>query len=63
MKTIIRPNVEVLKWARESIGYTLKDVAEKLRKTSKKITEQTIIDFEKGSAFPTYSQYFFISSQ
>ena len=56
MKNIIRPNVEVLKWARESAGYTVQDVAEKLRKKSKKITEQTVIDFEKGSAFPTYSQ-------
>ena len=56
MKNVIQPNVEVLKWARKSAGYTIQDVAEKLRKKSKKITKQTVIDFEKGSAFPTYSQ-------
>ena len=56
MKNIVQPNVKVLKWARESAGYTIHDVAEKLKKKSKKITKQTVIDFEKGSAFPTYSQ-------
>ena len=56
MKNIVQPNITVLKWARESAGYTVQEVAEKLRKKSKKITKQTIIDFEEGSAFPTYSQ-------
>ena len=56
MKNIVQPNVEVLKWARKSAGYTIQDVAEKLRQKSKKITKQTIIDFEKGNALPTYFQ-------
>ena len=56
MKNIVQPNLKVLKWARTSAGYTVQEVADKLRKIYKKITEQTIIDFENGTAFPTYSQ-------
>jgi len=52
----IRPNPKMLKWARETSGYSIEEVVEQLRKKSKKVTDQTLIDFEKGSALPTYSQ-------
>ena len=63
MKNIIKPNPVILKWAREQAGYTLKDVTDKLKKKSKKISHQDLIDFEKGTAFPTYSQMEFLAYQ
>lgn len=53
---IIRPNPKILRWARETSGYSLKEVVEQLKKRSKKVTDKTVIDFEKGKTFPTYSQ-------
>ena len=63
MKNIIKPNPVILKWAREQAGYTLKEITEKLQKKSKKISYQDLIDFEKGIAFPTYSQMEFLAYQ
>ncbi len=54
MKNIIQPNIEVLKWAREQSGFNLEAVAKKLKR--KKVTAQTIIEWENGTAFPSYSQ-------
>ena len=53
MQTIC-PTPEVLKWARESAGYTVEEAAAKLKR--KTVTSQTVFDWEKGKAFPTYSQ-------
>ena len=54
MKNIVQPNLEVLKWARTSAGYTVQEVAEKLKR--KTVTAQTIEEWESGTAFPSYSQ-------
>ncbi len=48
------PTPQVLKWARESSGYTVEEVAAKLKR--KTVTSQTVFDWERGKAFPTYSQ-------
>lgn len=45
------PNPEILTWARESVGYTIEDVAHYLKKSP-----QTIIAWEKGSDAPTFRQ-------
>ena len=49
---LITPSV--IKWARESSGYTVKEVVDKLNR--KTITAQTISDWENGQAFPSYPQ-------
>ena len=48
------PTPQVLKWARESSGYTVGQVVAKLKRKS--IIEQTISDWESGKDFPSYSQ-------
>ncbi len=48
------PTPQVLKWARESSGYTIKEVAAKLKRKS--ITDQTISNWESGKDFPSYPQ-------
>ena len=48
------PTPEVLKWARESSGYTVQEVVAKLKR--KTVTDQTVFDWEQGKAFPTYAQ-------
>ena len=53
MKTVC-PTPEVLKWARESSGYTVQEVVAKLKR--KTVTDQTVFDWEQGKAFPTYAQ-------
>lgn len=45
---------QVLKWARETSGYSLKQIAKKLNQ--KKVSSQTILRWEKGKDAPTYSQ-------
>ena len=45
---------EVLSWARESIGYSIDDIVEKLK--SKKVTAATVTAWERGSEQPTYTQ-------
>ena len=50
----VYPTPQVLKWARESSGYTVEAVVAKLKR--KTITNQTVFDWEKGKAFPTYAQ-------
>ena len=52
--SIIYSNPQVLKWAREQSGLKSEEVARKLKR--KKITAQTIIKWEIGTAFPSYSQ-------
>ena len=48
------PTPQVLKWARESSGYTVEEVVAKLKR--KTITDQTLSDWESGNAFPSYPQ-------
>ena len=50
----VHSNPIVLKWAREQSGLNSKEVAEKLKR--KKITAQTIMDWERGVAYPSYAQ-------
>ena len=52
--SIVHSNPVVLKWAREQSGFNLEEVARKLKR--KKITAQTITEWESGTAFPSYSQ-------
>ena len=52
--SIVHSNPIILKWAREQSGLKSEEVAQKLRR--KKITAQTIIKWESGAAFPSYSQ-------
>ena len=53
MKTVC-PTPQVLKWARESSGYTVEQVVAKLNRQT--ITSQTLFDWESGKAFPSYPQ-------
>jgi Zn-dependent peptidase ImmA (M78 family)/DNA-binding transcriptional regulator YiaG len=43
---------EVLRWARETAGFSPEDVATRLGAVSKKITAETLLDWEEGGAFP-----------
>ena len=52
--SIVHCNPTVLKWAREQSGFNSKEVAKQLKR--KTITAQTISQWEKGTAFPSYSQ-------
>ena len=52
--SFVHSNPTVLKWAREQSGLNSKEVAEKLKR--KKITAQTIVDWERGVAYPSYAQ-------
>ena len=52
--SIVHSNPVVLKWAREQSGFNLEEVAKKLKR--KKVTAQTITEWESGTAFPSYSQ-------
>ncbi len=52
MKTLVTP--KVLKWARKTSGYEIKDIIGKL--SQKRITTETIIAWEAGKDAPTYPQ-------
>ncbi len=47
-------NPTVLKWARETGGYSVSEVASRLKRKS--ITSLTIIEWEQGESAPTYAQ-------
>ncbi len=47
-------NPEMLKWARETGGYSVEDVAARLKR--KRITSETVKSWEKGTNSPTYVQ-------
>jgi Zn-dependent peptidase ImmA (M78 family) len=51
MKDALPINIEVLKWARESLGLSVKDVSVKIKRTEKEIKE-----WESGKSSPTYPQ-------
>lgn len=51
MKDKLPINLEVLKWARTSIGYTIEDVAHRLKKDPSEIAS-----WESGDGSPTYPQ-------
>lgn len=51
MKADLPINIEVLKWARESLGLSIKDVAPRIKRTEKEIKE-----WEAGKSSPTYPQ-------
>ena len=52
--SFVHSNPIVLKWAREQSGLKSEEVAKKLKR--KKITAQTVMDWESGAAFPSYTQ-------
>lgn len=54
MSENIPVNAEVLKWARESAGLSVDDVVLKIKR--KRITFETIQDWENGLSVPTYPQ-------
>jgi Zn-dependent peptidase ImmA (M78 family) len=54
MSEHIPVNPEVLRWARETAGFDIDDVVEKLKR--KRVTPVTIKSWEKGTASPTYAQ-------
>ena len=45
---------EVLRWARESAGYSVDDVVETIKQ--KRVTEKTVLSWESGNERPTYPQ-------
>jgi len=53
MKEKIPLNLDILKWARISIGYSIEDVAKKL---GKKFKTEVIESWEEGNSSPTYVQ-------
>lgn len=50
----IHCNPVILKWAREQSGFKSEDVAKKLKR--QQVTAQTVIKWENGTDFPSYSQ-------
>ncbi len=54
MSERIPVNPEVLRWARETAGFDIDDVVEKINR--KRVTPVTIKSWEKGTASPTYAQ-------
>jgi len=54
MSERIPVNPEVLRWARETAGFDIDDVVEKIKR--KRVTPVTIKSWEKGTASPTYAQ-------
>lgn len=47
-------NPAILKWARETAGFSIEDAAKKLKR--KRINVDTLAAWERGEQFPTYSQ-------
>jgi len=54
MKEKIPINPEVLRWARETGGFDIDDVVEKIKR--KRVTSATIKSWENGTESPTYAQ-------
>lgn len=54
MKEKIPINPEVLRWARETGGFDIDDVVEKIKR--KRVTSATIKSWENGTESPTYTQ-------
>ena len=52
MSEPIPVNPVMLRWARETGGYGIDDVVDKLKR--KRITSETILSWEKGIGSPTY---------
>ena len=53
--SIVHCNPLILKWVREQSGFNSKEeVAKKLKR--KKVIAQTITEWERGTASPSYSQ-------
>ena len=52
VKAVVNPSV--LKWARETTGYGVEDVVEKLKR--KTVTNATVEMWESGDSWPTYAQ-------
>ena len=51
MKDALPINIDVLKWARDTLGLSLQDVAAKMKRKEKEIEE-----WEAGTSSPTYPQ-------
>lgn len=47
-------NHEILKWARETAGYSIIEVVKKLKK--KKVNEDSVLAWERGESSPSYAQ-------
>jgi len=54
MSEPIPVNPEIMRWARETAGYSIEDVVDKIKR--KHVTVEVIQDWENGNASPSYSQ-------
>ena len=54
MSERIPVNPDVLRWARETGGFGIDDVVDKLKR--KRVTAETVVSWEEGTTSPTYAQ-------
>lgn len=54
MSEPIPVNPDVLRWARETAGFSIKDVVARIKR--KRVTAETIAAWERGEESPTYPQ-------
>lgn len=54
MSESIPVNPDIMRWARETAGYSIEDVVDKIKR--KRVTVKVVQDWENGNASPSYSQ-------
>ena len=54
MSEPIPVNPDIMRWARETAGYSIEDVVNKIKR--KRVTVDVVRDWENGNASPTYPQ-------
>lgn len=54
MSEHIPVNPDIMRWARETAGYSIEDVVDKIKR--KHVTAKVVQDWENGNASPSYSQ-------
>ncbi|MCK4527761.1 hypothetical protein KAW18_10360, partial [candidate division WOR-3 bacterium] len=54
MSESIPVNPDIMRWARETAGYSIEDVVDKIKR--KRVTAKVVQDWENGNASPSYSQ-------
>jgi Zn-dependent peptidase ImmA (M78 family) len=54
MSEPIPVNPDIMRWARETAGYSIEDVVDKIKR--KHVTVEVVRDWENGNASPSYSQ-------
>lgn len=54
MSEHIPVNPDILRWARETAGYSIEDVVDKIKR--KQVTVKVVQDWEDGNASPSYPQ-------